>query len=123
MQRFTHRFCGRGYFESAENSGDGANNADPDFDGLDNLAEYAFGLHPKSGSSLQTPQIERIGDNLVFNYDQPAGVSGITYGAQWSPNLIDWYPITDTGSGDNHIFSVPIGTNPKMFLRHRITQP
>ncbi len=111
------------YFENPANTGDGANTADPDFDGLENLVEYAFGLHPKSGSSLDTPAAVRSGGNLVFTYTEPPGIAGITYQAEWSPDLIEWYPITDTGTGDNHIFSVPIGTNPKMFMRHRITQP
>lgn len=110
-------------FGSAANSGIGANTEDADFDGVANLIEYAFGLNPNSGSSLQSPPAVLSGGNLFFSYTQPPGVSCINYGAEWSTDLIEWFPITDSGSGNNHIFSVPVGTNPKMFMRHRITKP
>ncbi|MEQ1850219.1 MAG: hypothetical protein ABMA01_01375 [Chthoniobacteraceae bacterium] len=47
------------------------------------------------------------------------------YGAEWSTTLQsdEWHPIADTGSGTQHIFSVPIGGNPQLFLRLRITNP
>jgi hypothetical protein len=111
------------HFGNPANTGIGANTMDADFDGVDNLAEYAFGLLPNNGASLQTPMAVLSGGNLSFNYTQPAGVSGITYGAEWSINLTHWHPIPDTGTGNTHIFSVPVGTHTEMFLRHAITEP
>jgi hypothetical protein len=111
------------HFGNPANVGLGANTVDADFDGVDNLAEYAFGLLPNNGASLQTPPAILANGNLSFNYTQPAGVSGITYCADWSINLIQWHPIPNTGSGNNPIFSVPVGTHASMFLRHHITEP
>ncbi len=56
---------------------------------------------------------------------QPAGVSSITYGAEWSTTLQagSWTPIPDTGSGSTHTFRLPIGTAPKLFLRLQVTDP
>ena len=110
------------HFGSTANSGNGATTADPDFDGLENLIEYAFGLNPNSGSSLQTPPAVLTGGNLVSSYTVPSGMGCITYEAAWSTDLIQWFPIPDTGTGNTHIFSVPVGNNPQMFLRHRITE-
>lgn len=110
------------HFGSAANSGNGANTNDADHDGLANLIEYAFGLNPNSGSSLQTPPALLIGGNLVSTFTEPSAMGCITYEAEWSTDLIQWFPIPDTGAGNTHIFSVPVGNNPKMFLRHRITE-
>ncbi len=60
------------YFGSAANSGNGANTADPDHDGLANLIEFAFGLNSNSGASLQTPPAVLIGGNLVSSFTQPS---------------------------------------------------
>ena len=110
------------HFGSAANSGIGANTNDADHDGLANLIEFAFGQNPNSGSSLQTPPAVLAGGNLFFNYTVPSDMGCITYEAEWSTDLIQWFPIPDTGTGNSHIFSVPVGNNPKMFLRHRITE-
>jgi len=53
-------------------------------------------------------------------FSQPNGVTGITYGAQWRTNLVTgaWTPITDTGSGSTHTFSVPTSSNQQIFFRY-----
>jgi len=60
----------------------------------------------------------------TFTFTQPAGVNGITYGAQWSTTLLanDWHDIADTGSGGQHIFSVT-SSETKLFLRLTVTEP
>jgi len=45
-------------------------------------------------------------------------VSGVTYGEDWSATLQnEWQPVPDTGTAPQHTFSVPIGSNTKLFLR------
>lgn len=39
------------HFGSANNTGDAADAADPDFDGMPNILEYAFGLQPRQGAN------------------------------------------------------------------------
>ena len=100
---------------------------DADLDGLINFVEYGFGLIPTSGASLQLPPPEIIGSNLVITFLTPAGVNGIIYGAEWSTTLstnpLDWEPISNTGSPPVNAFSVPVGSNQRMFLRLKLTTP
>ncbi len=98
---------------------------DYDHDDLPNLIEFAFGLNPASGASLQLPRPQRVGANFVITFTEPEGLSGIIYGAQYgtSLNTGSWLSIPDTGSGRTHIFSVPIGTNPSLFMRLTVTTP
>jgi len=110
------------YFGNAANSGDGADDADPDLDGLNNILEYAFGLNPiQPGAPGQLPQPMHIGNNFGFSFIQPPNVEGIIYGAKSSPNMLDWLPVPDTGSGGTHEFFVPFDVNRRMFLFMTVT--
>jgi hypothetical protein len=102
---------------------------DFDFDGLVNLLEFAFGLDPTNGGPLPLlePQIiDSFPDRFfVITFEHPAGVTGITYGAEWTPTMAagSWMPVPDTGSGSVHIFSVLIGAETKGFMRVIVTSP
>lgn len=113
------------HFGSIQNTGDGADLNDYERDGLVNLVEFAFGLNPKQNSAGQLPQGQIIGPNYVIFFNQPSGVSGITYGAEWSTTLVplDWTNIPDTGTPPQHTFSVPISSNTRMFTRLTVTSP
>lgn len=113
------------HFGSIQNSGDGADLNDYERDGLVNLVEFAFGLNPKQNSAGQLPQCQIIGPNYILFFNQPSGVSGITYGAEWSTTLLplSWTSITDTGIPPQHTFSVPVGSNTRMFMRLKVTSP
>ncbi len=96
--------------------------ADQDNDGLTNGVEYAFGLNPNRAtatSALPAPAVS--GATLGVSFAQPAGVSGITYGAQWSTDLVTWTTLPDTGSGTTHTFSVSTTGLARCFFRHSIT--
>ena len=60
----------------------------------------------------------------MFSFTAPAGVSGVTYGAQYATSLnpTNWQPITDTGSGTQHTFTVPINGATRLFLRLLVTE-
>jgi large repetitive protein len=113
------------HFGSSANTGDGADTFDFDKDGLVNLLEYAFGLNPTLGGSVQVPSARVSGDNCVISFIEPSGITGIHYGAEWNETLApdDWEPIPDTGTGGQHIFSVPMGTKPKLFMRLKVVNP
>ena len=72
---------------------------------------------------VPSPQI--VGANFVATFNQPVGVTGITYGAEWSSTLDvgSWTPITDTGIAPQHIFSLPIGSTTKRFVRLKVSEP
>jgi|GEM_PF-2271859 len=113
------------HFGSIDNSGDGADLNDFDHDGIPNLIEFAFGLNPKQNSAGQLPNPQKVGNNFVVSFAQPAGVSGITYGAEWSETLLSgsWTEVSDTGIPPQHTFSVPTDNKPKLFIRLKVMNP
>lgn len=112
------------HFGSIQNSGDGADLSDYDKDGLVNLVEFAFGFNPKVGGDGQLPVGQIIGGNYVVFFNAPAN-SGITYGAEWSATMApgSWQPVADTGTGNQHVFSVPMGANKRILMRFRVSNP
>jgi len=69
---------------------------------------------PSTASPAQLPQLQMGGGNLFYSFTEPFGVSGITYGAQWSATMLpdDWHPVPDTGdptaTPPSHLFSMPM---------------
>jgi len=117
------------WYASPSNS-NAASDADPYHTGVPNVEVFAFfgpNQDPSTVSIAQLPQMQMSGGNLFFSFTEPTGVSGITYGAQWSATLQgnDWHEIPDTGSNlampPEHLFSVPIGTNPQLYVRLTVT--
>jgi hypothetical protein len=93
--------------------------ADQDNDGLSNGVEYAFGLNPvRATASTLMPTPVQNGAAFGVTFTQPAGVSGVTYGAQWTTDLVNWTTIPDTGSGTTHTFNVNTTGRSRMFFRH-----
>lgn len=114
------------WYGTSSSTGAAADTADPYHTGISNLLVFAFfgpDQDPAAVSITQLPQCDMAGDRLTFSFTEPAGVSGITYGAEWSTTLLDWHPIPDTGSGNLHTFSVEKGTNPQLFVRMKVSNP
>ncbi len=94
---------------------------DHDHDGIRNGLEYAFNLNPLTHTAItQIPAPVTSGGSMTMSYTQPAGITGVTYGAEYSENLEDWFPVTDTGSGLNHIFTVSTAGRAQLFMRHAL---
>ncbi len=111
------------HFGSTANSGSGENSFDFDQDGITNITEYAFALDPKKSSSGLLPEPLRIGQTLRYQFTPPAGISGVTYGSEWSDDLSEWHPISNTGSAPLHTFSIPTAGETKLFMRLKVTAP
>ena len=95
-------------------------NGDEDADGVDNLVEYAFGMHPRRSSDRwKLPMIERIGGRFRLSVTEPAEVNDVIYGAEWSVNCQNWNAIPDSGTGFAHEFVTPIELvgNRRVFVR------
>jgi hypothetical protein len=104
-------------FNSADNSGTAADTSDSDGDGVVNLLEYAFGLDPDAPDGAQVPGAVLADGYLTIRFTEPAGVSGITYGASSSEHPGgDWSPVPDEGVAPEHLFRVPV-SGPCRFLR------
>ena len=116
------------HFGTTSNTGTAADTADPYHTGIPNLFVFAFfdpNQDPAQAAVSQLPQAQRADGNLFYSFTEPVGISGITYGAEWQLTLQanNWQAITDTGTGTQHVFSVPIGSNPQLFIRLRVTNP
>lgn len=116
------------WYGSSSATGDSADEADPFNTGVPNLLVLAFfgpSQDPATARVSQLPQPQVSGGTMFFSFTQPSGVSGITYGAEWSTSMKsgEWYPVTDTGSGSQHVFSIPMSGIPRTFLRLTVTSP
>ncbi len=85
----------------------------------DDLLSVAFGL-----TAGQFPQPQRVGDDFVVRFTQPAGVAGIRYGAEWTATLLpdSWQDLPDTGTDGEHRFAIPAAGLPQGFLRLKVTR-
>lgn len=97
---------------------------DPDGDGLNNFEEFAFGLAPNSGPSVNPIITQLDKTTRKFTYQRLAD-SGLTYTIWTSPDLVTWNQDTTAGqvatpSGDNESVEVTL-TGPlssdKLFVR------
>ncbi len=108
---------------------DGAPDFDKDGDGSKNLSEYAFLTDPKSGSSL--PKLSQVTDatNLSLTYLRAKAATDVTFTAEWSTNLQNWFTsgLTDVATGTEDANSaeykatITKGTDEKKFLRIHVT--
>jgi hypothetical protein len=96
--------------------------ADPDHDGMSNFHEYAFGLDPTMGASVNpcTPL-----HGTQFSYTRRAA-SGLSYTVEYSTDLTHWNPATASqspGTADSNgvqIVTVTVSNpalNGKLFVR------
>lgn len=115
------------YFGSSANSGNAADSADPDGDGLPNLVEYALGGNPGSALSAPAPVLGVTGNSyLTLSFMRSR--SDVTYIIQGSNNLSSpWSDLATnpgtTGQGVTFTDSINVSSNPKRFLRLKIIHP
>jgi len=111
------------HFGGSANSGNAADTADFDHDGIANILEYAFGLHPGQNSAGQLPLPAMNGGDLTVVFNQPTHVSGVVYEAEWSTSLAptSWLPVPDTGVPPQHVFTVPAMGNTQVFMRFKVS--
>ncbi len=120
-----------------DGSGEGADDADPDRDGLPNILEQALDLNPvvpgrgiATGVSTLTNQSGRPTD-FAFTYRQ-ARNTGITLTPLISTNVTPgslWWPVTPSLVDDTHpsyrVFRItlPMQSAPRSFIRLRAVRP
>ena len=111
------------WYGTYENTGEAANAADPDEDGINNLLEFAFGLHPQKNSAGQLPAPVYYPDGIDIPFTEPNTHMGLAYGAEWSSTLLpgSWAAIPDAASEPNHLFKLTITGLPRVFVRLKVT--
>ncbi len=112
---------------TATNTGSAANLADPDFDGINNLLEYALGgSDPTHASSidLPTPDFDEQG-HLTLTFNRVADPS-LVYEVQGSSSLSGWTTLWSSTGPANVAGEVTVSdsqaTSPR-FLRLMVTVP
>lgn len=113
------------HFGSPANSGNGADAADADGDGLANLVEYALGTLPMTVNSSPLV-LGRSGEFLTLTFNHIADTS-LTYTIEASTDLAGAWGTAQTypafGSAGTTVFTdaVAISANPRRFLRLKVT--
>jgi alpha-glucuronidase len=93
-------------FGTIANSGNAADSADPDGDGLTNTQEFTSGTNPNSAASaLKIAQVQTSGSNLVVSFPT---VSGKTYRVERSDTLQSgsWSTVQDNIAGTDAILQI-----------------
>jgi len=121
------------HFGTAQNSGNAADTADPDGDGLINILEYAFNTDPNVPSANPI-SIVQTNDHLTVTFNRthpaPADISyvpevcaDLAVGVWNSGPSYTSQTVTDNGNGTETVTVTdlaPISTTPMHFLRIRI---
>jgi fibronectin type 3 domain-containing protein len=116
-------------FNDSANTGSGADNADPDSDGITNLIEYATGTEPLTANAAPALVLGQAAGRLTVTFNRIADPL-ITYTVRGNNDLANAWtetPVfTSTGTenvADTQVISdsVLISAQPKRFLRLEIT--
>jgi hypothetical protein len=100
---------------------------DPDHDGMTNMQEFAFGLNPSNGASVNPVTMPLDQTTGRFQYTRRVG-SGLTYQTITSTDLGTWAPDTGateevvTTNGDVQTVTIHVTTAPvggRLFVRVR----
>ena len=120
------------YFESTENTGDAADEADPDGDGVTNLMEFATGADPTEGGMVETPVEPPVAGLVGFTYTRNKLAAGEVIwtvewtdalDGTWSSNGVSETVIADDGTLETVVATLPGGPDGKRFVHLKVTRP
>ncbi|MBX7212264.1 MAG: hypothetical protein K1X78_28410 [Verrucomicrobiaceae bacterium] len=138
------------FFGTTSNTGNAADNADPDHDGHSNLLEWALMLDPTRPSTLPAvtngiggspasfnalnAAATTTGGGLEFLYvrNATATAAGAVFIVEWTDTMgpLDWHTagvtqtiLSDNGAVQQVLATIPAGTGTQRFVRLRVTGP
>jgi hyaluronate lyase len=116
-------------FGTITNTGDFADTADKDKDGLANLLEYACATNPNTSSPAPASSV-RNGNNLEYTYTKNKAATDVTFTVEWSDDLLTWSTtsvtsnvLSDNGTTQQIKATMPAGTNGRRFVHLKVTRP
>lgn len=120
-------------FGTAANTGNAADEADPDHDGVSNFIEFAMNLNP-SQSTAPPVSAALAGGSIEYIYSRSKAAlqDGLTFTVEWSssPGTPPWSTagvtetlLTDDGTTQQIKALVPTGNTTRRFVRLRVTAP
>jgi len=119
-------------FGSIVNSGDAADDADPDGDGVINLLERASGGDPWVADAGTFLAMDPAAPVLSIIYRKADGATDLTFDVQECTNLVSgsWSSaagsntvLSDDGLIQSNRFTAPVGTDSTKYLRVQVTTP
>jgi alpha-tubulin suppressor-like RCC1 family protein len=121
------------WFQTPNNSGDAADAADPDYDGMLNLIEFGCHLDPTK-SSPQPGVAVLVGNTIEFTHtrSKAAIADGVTYSVEWSDTLAtgSWTNggvteslLSEDGNVQTIKATLPAGSSGRRFVHLKVTAP
>jgi hypothetical protein len=121
------------FFGSIAGTGHGADNADPDGDGVPNLIEFATGKDPTTASPAGTA-VSYDSSSLDYRYTRSLDAlnSGVTFSVEWNDtlNASQWSSadVSETILSDDGLIqqvkaAVPAGSSGRRFVRLKVLPP
>ena len=117
-------------FGSILYTGNFADSADPDQDGVTNIFERAYGTNPLGSTpAADRPSCTKSGADLVLAYTRSLAATDLQYQALWSNNLTSWSEtgvidtlVSTTATTEKREAKIPISTlgGNKGYLRLRV---
>ena len=116
------------FFNTPENSGEAADLADPDLDGLPNYMEFALGNNPVSSLQPPVPQWQRnvLFSSFSLDFTARAGTELFGYMGEWATDAqisSAWNISRNVGRRPDWTFREVLASRPKQFGRLRVVLP
>jgi hypothetical protein len=114
-------------FDTTENTGPAANEADPDGDGAENILEYALGTLPNSAGSRAAPLLGTSAGRLTLAFLRARG--DVSYVVEGGSDLTIWQAVATNPGVVGQMVTVTdtvdiLTSNPsRRFLRLRVAAP
>ena len=96
---------------------------------MNNLTGYALGIEPGQPDAGRMPAVEANESAVTLIYTKEVTATDITYAIEQSSDLIAWVPaspvnevVATMGTIQTIKARVPRGTEPRLFLRLRVTR-
>ena len=107
--------------------------ADPDYDGLANLMEYALGLPPKDPTAVNRPYASITSGYLTLTYTRAKSATDVSVEVEQSNDMVTWQSgsnqlrqLSVINHGATQVITVqaasPVSSNAASFLRLRVAR-